>query len=57
MGCEACGGNHVARNCPQQNVGGGEVSYMGVPGRQADQQVNYPNSPPGWRNNANQNWG
>jgi len=54
--CELCGGNQLAGNCPQQNVGGEEVQYMGVSGRQAGQQVNYPNNPPiGWRNNANQN--
>ena len=56
--CEFCGGIHFNGNCLQQNVGGGEVQYMGIPGRQAGQQVNYPNNPPqGWRNNTNQNWG
>jgi len=31
---------------------------MGVPGRQAGQQMNYLNNPPtGWKNNINQNWG
>ena len=55
--CEARGGNHVAGNCPQSNVKGEEVQYMGVPGRQAAQPGNYPNNPPtGWRNNMNQNW-
>jgi len=38
--CEACGGNHVAGNCPQLNVGGEEVQYMGVSGRQAGQPGN-----------------
>jgi len=56
--CEACRGNHVSENCPQPNVGGEEVQYMGFPGRQAGQSGNYPNnSPTGWRNNMNQNWG
>jgi len=35
--CEACGRNHVAGNCPQPNVGGEEVQFMGVPNRQASQ--------------------
>jgi len=56
--CETCGGSHVAGNCPPQNVGGEEVQFMGVPGRQAGQSGNYPNNPrTGWRNNMNQNWG
>jgi len=33
------------------------MQYMGVPGRQAGQQMNYLNNPPtGWKNNMNQNW-
>jgi len=33
---------------------GEEVRYMGNPGRQAGQQVNYPNNAPqGWRNTEN----
>jgi len=55
---EFYGGNHLNGNCLQQNVGGEEVKYMGVPGRQAGQQMNYLNNPPtGWKNNMNQNWG
>jgi len=32
--CETCRGSHVAGNCPPQNVGGEEVQFMEVPGRQ-----------------------
>ena len=55
--CEACGGNHVPENCPLPNIGGEEVQYMGVPGRQAGQPGNYPNNHlTALRNNMNQNW-